>query len=511
MLTAEKPPLLSSTATKLTPPKTLSPEMIMLCIPQWDGLKCSTISNNPFDGLMEADLQRCGWDSPPKNENKVSQENTVDRTMESLDDLFPARSPSWTPPVEQPRPSRVQQGIKDSVTHTHTHKLTIEAEMMHRCTVSCVNPLSTPLIESQKEQALNKQMTLAPSLYWHEQSDQAGSGPLHRPPVDAKTLTITTMAQFELLKKAVISSNVVGLSIKEDGTTSAKSTRLQPHFNFCVLQVVCSSEPRTVFKLEVHRLEHDASSRKDIFTAYDSTTTKYIIPGSNTARSLSAHLIVLLQELLKNPSIVKLSYNWRFFLSSANKTLTSAIGSTTDHKNMVDLRDVGLIFTKTKAYITTSSSSSSKLVPTTILCKNQGKTQGVDDDDYGDEDNDDREAKRWLPDLPRAKAKTKDSQRYSVRLPLTTRDQTMLATPDVTLSAWTLRPGLARTFYRHPNIISLLAKITGKRVGTTHWVEEPGLPYMTPLFRTKCQYADERALFVLEVYSLLQKVRQLKG
>ncbi|KAF9300303.1 hypothetical protein BGZ74_008032, partial [Mortierella antarctica] len=409
---------------------------------------------------MEADLQRCGQGSLVKNENKVNQENTFDRTMESLEDLFAAWSLPWTPPVEQSRPSRVQQGIKDSVTHTHTHKPTVEAKMMHRCTVSFVDPPSKPLVESQKEQASNKQMVPALSLYWHDQSARAGSGPPHRLPVDAKTLTITTMAQFELLKKAVISSDVVGLSIKEDGTTSAKPTRLQPHFNFCVLQVVCRSEPRTVFKLEMHRLEHDASSRKDIFTAYDSTTTKYIIPGSNTARSLSAHLIVLLQELLKNPSIVKVSYNWRFFLSSANKTLTSAIGSTTDHKNMVDLRDVGLIFTKTKAYITTSSSSSSKPVPTIVLRKNRGETQGVVGDDDDDEDSDDREAKRWLPDPPRAKAKTKDSRSNSARLPLTTRDQTTLATPDVTLSAWTLRPGLARTFYRHPNIISLLAKIT---------------------------------------------------
>lgn len=301
--TAEKPPLLSSPATILTPPKSLSPEMIMPCVPRWDGLKCSTNSNNPFNGLMEADLQRCGQGSLIKNENKINQENTFDRTMESLEDLFAAWSLPWTPPVEQPRPSRVQQGIKDSVTHTHTHKPTVEAKMMRRCTVSFVDPPSKPLVESQKEQASNKQMVPALSLYWHDA--RAGSGPPHRLPVDAKTLTITTMAQFELLKKAVISSDVVGLSIKEDGTTSAKPTRLQPHFNFCVLQVVCSSEPRTVFKLEMHRLEHDASSRKDIFTAYDSTTTKYIIPGSNTARSLSAHLIVLLQELLKNPSIVK--------------------------------------------------------------------------------------------------------------------------------------------------------------------------------------------------------------
>ncbi|KAG0092532.1 hypothetical protein BGZ92_009524 [Podila epicladia] len=317
------------------------------------------------------------------------------------------------------------------------------------------------------------------------------------------------MAQFELLEKAVLSSDVIGLSIKEDGTPSAKPTRLQPHFYFCVLQVVCNAERHTVFKLKMQRLEHDSISRKDIFTKYDAAMTRYIIPGSNIARSLSDHLIVLLQELLKNPSIVKVSYNWRFFLSSANKTLTSAIGPMTEHKNMVDLRDVGLIFTKAKAYITTSSFSS-RPVPTTVLRKNQSETQGVVDDDDDDEDSDDREAKRWLPSPPRVKAKTKDSRDNSARLPLTTRDQTMLATPDVALSAWTLRPGLARTFYRHPNVIFLLAKITGKRIGTTHWVEEPDLPYMTPMFRTKCQYADERALFVLEVYSLLQNVRQLK-
>ncbi|KAG0039988.1 hypothetical protein BGZ82_005800 [Podila clonocystis] len=503
--TAGKPPLLSSTVSMSTPPKSPSPEMTMPCVSQRDGRERSKSSNNSSDGLAEADLQRCTHDNLLENENKVNQEDTVDHTMESLDDVIAAWSLSRTPPVEQPRPTRVQHGTKDSVAHMHAYKTTVQATTMHRRTVSFVKPLSEPFDETQKKRASSKQMAPALKLYWYEQSVRTGPGPPHRPPVEAKTVTITTMAQFELLKKAMLSSDIVSLSIKEDGMTSAMSTRHQPHFYYCVLQVVCSSEPHTVFKLEMHRLDHDASSRKEIFKRYDAATIKFITPGSGTARLLSAHLIVLLQELLKNPTIVKVSYNWRNFLSSANKTLACAIGSTSDHKSMVDLRYVGLIFRKTKSYVTTPSSSFA------TLCKNQCKTHGVIDDDDDDKDSDNREAKRWLPDPPRAKTATEDSRGNSTRLQLTTRGQTALAVPDVTLSAWTLRPGLAQTFYGHPNVIFLLAKITGKHIGTTNWIEESNLPYMTPIFRSKCQYADEKALFVLEVYFLLQNVRQLKG
>ncbi|KAG0033583.1 hypothetical protein BGZ81_008022 [Podila clonocystis] len=502
---AGNPPLLPSTLTMSTPPKSPSPKMIMPCVSQRSGRDRSNSGNNPSDGLAEVDLQRCTYDILLENENKVSQEDTVDHTMEFLDHVVAPWSLSRTPPVEQPRPSRVQHVIKNSVAHIHAYRTTVQATMMHRRTVSFVEPLSEPFEESQKKRVSCTQMAPALKLYWYEQSVRTGPGPPHRPPVEAKTVTITTMAQFDLLKKAMLSSNVVTLSIKEDGTTSAMSTRHQPHFYYCVLQVVCSSEPHTVFKLEMHRLDHDASSRKEIFKGYDAATIKFITPGSSTARLLSAHLIVLLQELLKNPSIAKVSYNWRNFLSSANKTLACAIGSTSDHKNMVDLRYVGLIFRKTKSYVTTPSSSF------TTLCKNQGENHGVVDDDDDNKDSDDREANRWLPDPPRAKTATEDSRGNSARLQMTTRGQTALATPDVTLSAWTLRPGVARTFYGHPNIIFLLAKITGKRIGTTNWIEESNLPYMTPIFRSKCQYADERALLVLEVFFLLQNVRQLKG
>ncbi|KAG0325169.1 hypothetical protein BG000_001909 [Podila horticola] len=263
------------------------------------------------------------------------------------------------------------------------------------------------------------------------------------------------MAQFKVLRTTVLSSNVVGISVKEDGMTTAKMIRHQPQFHFCVLQIVCSSDPHTVFKLEMHRLEHDACSRKDIFTGYDAAMTKTIIPGSSTARLLSAHLVVLLEELLKTPSIVKVVYDWQYFLSSANKTLASAMRSVNDHENIVDLFKIGLIFSKTKCYARNTT-------PSTILHRNQDQTK-------------------------------------------------MIATLGGTLSAWTLRPNLARTFYGHNSVTSLLFKITGKRIGTTHWAEEPNLPYKTPVFRAKCQFADEKALFLLEVYSLLQNVRQLKG
>lgn len=183
-------------------------------------------------------------------------------------------------------------------------------------------------------------------------------------------------------------------------------------------------------------------------------------------------------------------YDWQYFLSSANKTLASAMRSVDDHENIVDLFKIGLIFSKAKCYARNTT-------PSTILHKNQGETHGVDDD-Y-DEDGDDREAKQWLTNPPRSKGN-------SCERPLpTTRDQTkMIATPGGTLSAWTLRPNLARTFYGHNSVTSLLFKITGKRIGTTHWAEEPNLPYKTPVFRAKCQFAGNFCFSIALIYFLLK-------
>lgn len=304
MRTAGKPLLISSTVTIPTPPKSPSPEMTMPCASQRDGRKCSNSSNNPFDGLMEADLQRCAQDSLLETKNENTQlGNAVDHTIAPLNDTFAIWRLGTTIPAEHSQPARVQRSVKDSVVHVHIPAAQTKA--IHRSIVSFVNPPSKPFVGHQQEQPSNNQMATVQEAYWCEHTARAGSGPPHRLPVEAKTVTITTMAQFKVLRTTVLSSNVVGISVKEDGMTTAKMIRPQPQFHFCVLQIVCSSDPHTVFKLEMHRLEHDACSRKDIFTGYDAAMTKTIIPGSSTARLLSAHLVVLLEELLKNPSIVK--------------------------------------------------------------------------------------------------------------------------------------------------------------------------------------------------------------
>ncbi|KAF9388528.1 hypothetical protein CPB97_000894 [Podila verticillata] len=488
----------SPTTTPMTPPKSSSPEVIVSRPLLPAGRKHS---NNQFEGLTEADLQSCAKSNHLANENNNDQvKNTVDHTKASLAEVFTSWRLPKTDPVELPEAPLVQHGIKNIVAPAHTS--TAHAKTLRRRTVS--------FVETQ-EQPSNKPKAPVLRKKWYQRQTRSDSGPPHRPPVDARTVTITTMAQLEYLKKTVHSSSVVGLAVKEDSMTA--TMRHYSQFHYSILQVVGSSEPHTVFKLEAHRLENDAVSQKYIFTNYDVAKTRFIEPGSTTARLLSAHLIVLLEELLKNPSVVKIAYNWRYLTSSSNKVLASAFGSTTDHKNLIDLKQVGLSFTK----INTTPQVIARDVAPSILHRNRASKRGNghahSHDHHGDEGDDEesdyREARCWYPD-PAVKGNSRPAQTQDDR------SSTMNprgARPGLgKLVAWTPHPGVARIVYGgHMNASHLLAKITSKRLGPTHWAEELDLPPMSPEFRIKCQYADERVLHLLEVYYVLQKVRQLEG
>lgn len=199
----------------------------------------------------------------------------------------------------------------------------------------------------------------------------------------------------------------------------------------------------------------------------------------------------LLTRCFFPPFSYTIAYNWRYLTSSSNKVLASAFGSTTDHKNLIDLKQVGLRFIK----INTAPQITARGVAPPVLHRNRASKRedghAHDHDDEGDgdddEDSDDREAKGWLSD-PGVKGNPRPTQTRDDRLSTT---KPFSAQPGLgKLVAWTLRQGVPRTIYGgHMDVSHLLVKITGKRLGPTHWAEELDLPPMSPEFRTKCQYA----------------------
>lgn len=319
MHTAGKSLSRSPTSTPMMPPRSHSPEVTMSRSLLPAGRKHS---NNPFDGLTEADLQACTQSNRLANENNSARvKDTVDHTEASLADVFASWRLPKTDPVEHPHSPRVHHGIKNTVAHAHTP--TTRANTLHRRAVSFVEPPFKPFVEIQQRPSYRPKAPV-PKREWYQRQIRDGSGPPHRPPVDAKTVTITTMAQLEHLKKTVLSSNVVGLAVKEDSMTA--TMRHHSQFHYSILQVVGSSEPHTVFKLEAHRLEKDAVSQKYIYMNYDVVKARFIEPGSTTARLLSAHLVVILEELLKNPSVVKVG-TFFFCLFSLCPTYSHGVSS----------------------------------------------------------------------------------------------------------------------------------------------------------------------------------------
>ncbi|KAF9430411.1 hypothetical protein BGZ94_006981 [Podila epigama] len=115
-----------------------------------------------------------------------------------------------------------------------------------------------------------------------------------RATVLARTRIINSIYKLQLMEKVLLRSKVIGMLAKSRAhetnlatTTTASSSAFINRF--CILQIVSIVEPRTVFKVDLLNLEQ----------------VQERWPEDDAIEELLARLHVLLDRLLKDPSIVK--------------------------------------------------------------------------------------------------------------------------------------------------------------------------------------------------------------